>query len=50
MQHELMIEDLDAKVDPAGSVEISRISIAVVKAVIKAISDVVISTTNHIPT
>ena len=50
MQHELMIEDLDTKVDPAGSVEISRISIAVVKAVIKAISDVVISTTNHIPT
>lgn len=47
MQQELMIGDLDTTVDPAGTVEVSRISVTVVKAIIKAISDVIISTTNQ---
>lgn len=47
MHQELTIGDLDTTVDPAGTVEVSRISVAVVKAIIKAIADVIISTTNQ---
>ncbi len=47
MHQELTIGDLDTTVDPAGTLEVSRISVAVVKAIIKAIADVIISTTNQ---
>jgi len=43
MRPEIMIDDLDLTVDPAGTLELSRVSSAVVKTVIKAVSDVIVA-------
>ena len=48
MQHELTIGDLDTPVDPAGTLDVSRVSISVVKTVIQVAGDIVISTINHV--
>lgn len=48
MQHELTIGDLDTPIDPAGTLEMSRVSVAVVKAVVKAVSDIIVSAINQI--
>ena len=45
MRHEIVIDDLDLTVDPAGTLELARISSAVVKSVVKALSDVIIALT-----
>ncbi len=47
MQQELTIDDLDTKVDPAGTLEVSRISVSLAKAIIKAASDVIVSVTSR---
>ncbi len=47
MQQEIMIDDLDLKVDPAGTLELSRVSAAVVKTVIKAVSDVIVAVSSR---
>jgi len=49
MQHDLMIGDLDIPVDPAGTLEVSRVSPDVIKAIIKAATDVIVSAINHLP-
>jgi hypothetical protein len=43
MRHEIVIDDLDLTVDPAGTLELARVSAAVVKTVVKAVSDVIVS-------
>lgn len=48
MQQELTIDDLDMTVDPAGTLEVSRISVQLAKAIIQAASDIIISATTHI--
>lgn len=45
MQQELVIDDLDMKVDPAGTLEVSRISVTLARTIIQAVSDVIISAT-----
>jgi hypothetical protein len=47
MQHELTIADLDLKVDPAGTLEVSRISVSLAKTIIKAVSDVIVSVSSR---
>jgi len=44
MQHELAIDDLETPIDPAGTLEMSRVSTTVIKAVIKVVGDVIIAT------
>ena len=48
MHQELMIDDLPLKVDPAGTVEVTRISASIAKVIIKSISDVVVSAISSI--
>ncbi len=43
MHQELMIDDLPLTIDPAGTLEVSRISVSLAKAIIKAATDVIIS-------
>lgn len=43
MHQELLIDDLPHTIDPAGTVEVTRISASVTKVIIKSISDVVVS-------
>ncbi len=49
MQQELNIIDMDMTVDAAGTVELARVSPGVIKAVIKAVSDVVVSIISNQP-
>lgn len=46
VKEEMQICDLDFQVDAAGTVEVARVSPSVVKAVVKAVSDVVVSVIN----
>jgi hypothetical protein len=47
MQQELKIFDMDVTVDAAGTLELARVSSAVIKSVVKAVSDVVVAVTSR---
>jgi len=47
MQYELAIDDLDMPIDPAGTLELSRVSGSVIKSIIKVVGDVVVATLTH---